>query len=208
MRYRRAAVAALLVATIIQCGHSAPPAAAEAPQVCQHVDGLYPSDCPRFGQPGNFLANNRTHRVDFHDTLKATGDAAQWVLDNRFPELGFSWVWVDGTDYDVRIKDDYYPDATWFGKTTCPSGATKGGSEPRRWCYGQLIRVNLSNQSAFDTTFGRRVVLCHELGHSVGLNHPEGGYVATSCLENESIPDEADSARYDDVDQNNVKRAY
>lgn len=208
MHITRSALA-LVVAVALHATALDSPASGAEVRVCDPPnDGIYPNDCPRFGNPDNYLANNRNHRVDFQNTLEATGAAAQWVLNNRFPDLGFSWTWVDGTDYDVRIKDDYFPSATWFGKTTCPEGATIGGTSPRRWCYGQLLKLNLSNQGGWNTTFGRRVELCHELGHTVGLNHPEAGYFPSTCMENEKVPDAAASTRYDDVDQNNVSGAY
>jgi hypothetical protein len=176
--------------------------------VCQGGGGLYPADCPRFGQPGNFLANNKTHRVDFNNTLTSTGEAAQWVLNNKFPALDFTWVWVDGDDYDVRIIDASYPNATWYGSTPCPDGATTGGTIPRRWCYGRVMRLNTYLAAAWNTTFGQRVLLCHELGHSIGINHPDGGTVNTTCMENEEPPDAAGSNNYDSADINNVLGGY
>ena len=208
MHYLRAAVAALLITTLVPTAGSAAAGTVASPQVCENRAGVYPTDCPRFGQPGNYLANNGNHHVDFHNTLDRTGAAAQWVLDNRFPDVGFRWTWVDGSDYDVRISDGSYPSAHWYGKTSCPSSATVGGNRPHEWCYGQSLRLNLSNEPDWDTTFGRHVVLCHELGHSIGLNHPEGGYVATTCLENRDIPDDAASSSYDEVDQTNIARGY
>jgi hypothetical protein len=200
---------AIVIALLLQLCPVAQPASGAAVRVCDPPEGgIYPNDCPRFGNPDNYLANNRHHRVDFHDTLESTGVAAQWVLDNRFSDLGFTWAWVDGSDYDVRIQDGYFPNAPWFGNTTCPASATIGGTSPRRWCYGQLLRLNLSNVGGWDTTSGRRVLLCHELGHSVGLNHPEGGDFPTTCLENTVAPDKATSSAYDQVDQNNVNGGY
>lgn len=199
---------ALLLAVAVHLASLAIPASAASPQVCDGGNGLYPADCPRFGQPGNYLANNGNHHVDFHNTLDRMGAAAQWVLSNRFPDVGFKWTWVDGSDYDVRIRDGSYPNAQWYGKTSCPTGATIGGTDPRLWCHGQILHLNLSNEADWDATFGRRVVLCHELGHSIGLNHPDGGYVASTCLENRDIPDRAGSSSYDDIDQVNITRGY
>ena len=173
---------------------------------CQNTAGTYPEDCPRFGQPGNYLANNKTHRVDFYDTLTGSGAAAQWVLNNQFPRFGFGWTYVTSTDYDVRIIDDYYPTQAWFGRTTCPSGPS--GTYPRKWCYGQKLQLNLSNVGGWDTDFGRRALLCHELGHTVGLNHPENGYVSSTCLENETNPDGSASNIYDSTDVTKVSGGY
>lgn len=186
--------------------HAAP---ASLPITCQNGQGFYPDDCPRFGQPGSLLANNSHHKVDFHDTLTSTGEASQWILNNRFPSLGFTWQWVDGSDYDVRIADGNYGEMVgWYGKVTCPSGSPRGGTSPRIWCSHRLLRLNLDVSEDFSTTWGKRVLFCHELGHTVGLNHPESGYIPGTCLEDERTPNNGESTSYDSSDVSAVTGWY
>lgn len=123
----------------------------------------------------------------------------QWALNNRFPLFDFTWQWVDGADYDVRVVDGTY-DNNQLAWVNCPSGATEGGSNPNRWCYGQKLTVNL----AFDLpTAGRRYVACHELGHTVGLRHEDEVH-SNSCMR--LVRD--DTPTYSNEDINQVTTAY
>lgn len=64
---------------------------------------------------------------------------------------------IDGTDV--------------WGYTGCEDDATKGGSDPARWCHAQVLVFDKSNESSWDTTSRRRFLACHELGHTLGLRH-------------------------------------
>lgn len=89
------------------------------------------------------LANNKNHRVDFFDTTTRIGNITQWALDNQFPRFDFTWLYVDGSDYDVRVSDWDAGDNGLIGWVNCPAGATETGSNPNRTCYGQRLNYNL-----------------------------------------------------------------
>jgi len=151
------------------------------------------------------LANNKTHRVDFMDTTTATGASIHWALNNKFPTFDFTWVWVDGSDYDVRILDDYY-NTGLFAWVNCPSWATEGGVNPDRWCYGQYLKRDLSSPT---TTNSGRYVACHELGHTVGLRHELNDLHSDSCMRIDAAVDiEAPDPHYSQEDINAVLAHY
>lgn len=152
------------------------------------------------------LANNKTHRVDFFNTTTATGDAVTWVLNNRFPSFEFTWQYVDGDDYDVRIIDIADFPNGYFGWVDCPSGAQTGGTDPNRWCYGQKLWLNYTYSGSFSTTYGKRALACHELGHTVGLRHPTSSNL-TTCMYT-GIPNNAVSNGYAQNEIDRLKAEY
>ncbi|WP_183095557.1 hypothetical protein [Nocardioides stalactiti] len=156
------------------------------------------------GSPTNqvSLANDKHHRVDFFDTTSDTGNAAQWALDNQFPRLDFTWQWVDGSAYDVRVKDGHYA-SQYFAWVNCPDGASEGGTNPDRWCFGQLLKWDLDH--GLNST-GRRFVACHELGHTVGLQHEDE--VHSDSCERQINPNTAPSTRYSQEDLYQVLDHY
>ncbi|MBB3044477.1 M57 family metalloprotease [Nocardioides soli] len=157
---------------------------------------------------GPWLANNKSHRVDYYDTLTKTGNMTQWALNNQFPRFDFTWTYVDGSDYDVRIMDGEYGDTPAYGWTDCPSSATLGGTHPNRWCYGQVLRINYALAAAWDTTWGRRALACHELGHTVGLRHEDASDPSSSCMKTNTTPNNSLANTYSAEDVNQVLANY
>lgn len=155
------------------------------------------------------LANNKHHRVDFFDTTTRTGNINQWALDNQFPRFDFTWQFVDGSDYDVRIADSNFMDNGLIGWVNCPAGATETGSNPNRTCYGQRLNYNLYSgyEGQWDTTFGGRNMACHELGHTVGLRHEAAGD-NPSCMKTDATPDNSDASTYSGEDVTHVLNNY
>ncbi|WP_328475846.1 matrixin family metalloprotease [Actinoplanes sp. NBC_00393] len=84
---------------------------------------------------------------------------------------------------DVWVHDFDYGASGWLGIARCPANNTgTGGSHPNRWCRGQNIIMNswyYWNTTYLDTEFTRRVLACHELGHTVGLQHSDD---TNSCM--------------------------
>ena len=130
-------------------------------------------------ESGAWLANNRTHEVDLHNTTTEWGAAIQWAMTNALDPTVMNTVLVDGSVYDVRVVDDNYNNflTAW---TSCPPEAQVSGSHPYKVCRGQKIHVNLQNVSGYTVT-QRRSLACHELGHTVALRHVDNPDAA-SCM--------------------------
>jgi hypothetical protein len=146
------------------------------------------------------LANDKNHRVDFMNTTTETGAAIKWALNDQFPRFDFTWTWVDGDDYDVRVMDDEYGDNNLLGWVNCPPRAIEHGTNPDRSCYGQVLKRNLSYPLPEE---GRRYMACHELGHTVGLQH-EFEIHSDSCMR--LVRD--DTPSYSQEDVNDVVTHY
>lgn len=133
------------------------------------------------------MANNSDHAIRFQN-LTASATA---TFPNDIPSMQSAANWAIGqynnTDLvvyrnesdpqpDVWLHDFSYGETGWAGATTCPADNTgTGGSHPNRWCRGQLNRYNSwyywNANGYFDDEEDRRVMACHELGHTVGLRH-------------------------------------
>ncbi len=84
---------------------------------------------------------------------------------------------------DVVAYDGFYDPNGYPGWTTCAAGATYGGTNPRRYCKPQEIRYNLSYTNTYNYLAGRRMIACHEFGHTLGLQHPTHSHPGTaSCM--------------------------
>ena len=133
------------------------------------------------------LANNQYHAIRFvnltsSDTPSPPNDiprmqiAANWAI-TQYNSTDMV-VYRDESDSapDVWLHDYNYGDTGWVGITRCPTdNSGTGGSHPNRWCRGQLNIYNSyyywNASGYYDTDYQRRVVTCHEMGHTVGLRH-------------------------------------
>lgn len=120
-------------------------------------------------ESGAWLANNRTHKGDLHNTTTEIGAAVQWAMANALEPTLMTAVLVDDEIYDVQIRDGNW-DNFLVAWTSCPPSAVTSGSHPNRVCRGQIIRFNLRNMTEY-TLKQRRSTACHELRRSVGLRH-------------------------------------
>lgn len=141
------------------------------------------------GSPPNCvsLANNRYHAVRYRhlgetassrEDIPGIRDAANWVLKNVYDATDMSAYHDDDDSRPDVIMDDFsYSGFSGIaGWVNCPSDNTgQSGSNPNRWCRGQTLTLNSylywADTGVFDTATQRRNVVCHELGHTVGLRH-------------------------------------
>lgn len=95
--------------------------------------------------------------------------SGNWTEDRTAPRNAYS-------SQDVLIADGQYNVGGLLGWVDCDeSEAVQGGANPNRFCRGSVLRLDYSGDTAgnYWVSNGRaRVALCHELGHTIGLQHP------------------------------------
>ncbi len=148
------------------------------------------------GRPVNCVswANNRWHaarpysfgnqwsgidtavRNSLRDDYDPTDLVAYWITSDSLPDVRL-WDWYYA--WNVTAWVDCPADNTGIGYKK-PVGTP--GWEEMRWCRGQIARFNANTAGNFNQT-GRDWVACHELGHTVGLRHPEPLYQNETCLD-------------------------
>lgn len=129
------------------------------------------------------IANNGYHVVCFDSVQADQVTASRWAMTNNYnPVASVQTAEVacsSGTAaFDVKVRDANYGTGYWAW-TQCTADATYGGTDPNRWCKPQYFKWELNTQGSWGTTFKRRYVACHELGHTLGLQHTTN---SASCL--------------------------
>lgn len=71
-------------------------------------------------ESGAWLANNRTHKVDLHNTTTEIGAAVQWAMANALEPTVMTAVLVDDEIYDVQIRDGNWDNSSWRGLPVLP----------------------------------------------------------------------------------------
>jgi hypothetical protein len=130
------------------------------------------------------VGNDYIHPVDFHNLTSAIEAAADFAITNVYDPSDLLMFETTG-EWDTRIQDGYYGARGLLGWHDCPPSATQGGSHPDHWCADGLIRINLTYDHEFNSTNLRRSLLCHEIGHAVGLRHT-GSESTGSCLDDDT----------------------
>jgi hypothetical protein len=143
-----------------------------------------PTDASPFGSvvcdtslSSQCVADNGSH-LWYPVGLDASTDGAMsWVDLNVFDPIADVQM-VKTTAFsaaDLQVYDAGYGYNGFRAWVVCQAGATYGGSGPAgRWCRPQQISFNNAlpgYPSEFDTDTKRRFVACHEVGHSLGLQH-------------------------------------
>ncbi len=148
------------------------------------------------------LGDNASHSVNFPAVEDPQKNATIWAFNNIYNPTDLTMFETSSSSADVFVYDFEFGLNGLHGWVVCPSGAQTGGSHPNRWCVGQQLRYNLSYPAAFDTAAERRVIACHELGHTVGLRHPTSG---VSCMRN---PINFSNSDLNDHDRSHINSYY
>ncbi len=83
--------------------------------------------------------------------------------------------WPLSSTKDVEVLLANQPSIQALAYTACAAGADYGGSDANhtRWCRPQRFVYNtFYAASHFPTDNNKRYIACHELGHTIGLQHP------------------------------------
>lgn len=129
------------------------------------------------------IANDQYHYVYFFDVESNQYNATINRMANVYnPITGLSVHEVSAPHSytDVIVMDGYFGTSEYAGWTECSDVAAYGGSGRYRWCQPQFIFYNLSRTGYFSTGSRRRMIACHEMGHTIGLQHTTAN---ASCME-------------------------
>lgn len=153
------------------------------------------------------LANNSYHVVNWigDQDIPGMGAAVNWSLANNYNPTDLVAYYDASDPYpDVKAMDEPYGDIHLWGWAECPTNNTGvGGSDPNRWCRGQVVRFNSTYRDDLYTDARRRTLACHEIAHTVGLRHSN---YKSSCV---YTPIESSwSTRLTTEDQDHINSYY
>lgn len=84
--------------------------------------------------------------------------------------------------WDVAVRELDYGSNGAVGWIDCPPTAVQSGSHPSHHCADQVFRIDDVYIYDYDTTNEARNLVCHELGHTVGLRHSNDSDSPGSCM--------------------------
>lgn len=131
------------------------------------------------------LGNNQWHYVWDDTTASGMSSALSYAMANEY-DTQSDVDMLSGTSsvHDVKAQTGFHPQYWPVAFVDCPPGATTTGSHPNRTCYGQELEFNMTHSSYYNSIADRRAMACHELGHTLGLQHNS---LAGSCMNPSSL---------------------
>lgn len=126
---------------------------------------------------GIWFTNNANFVVAERSLTSATAAAVD-TIESTYDSTDLDLTDVTASEcvdaaYDTCVYDENYGDIGFRGWNAC-WGSTSG-SHPSQECSVTWVRVNL-----YYSDLTKSYIMCHELGHSIGLKHGTG---ADSCME-------------------------
>ena len=153
------------------------------------------------GPPTNeiSLGNNRWHSYSFHAATSAWRDALNNAAEDGYEPTRVNTSQVgDSQNTDVRVAVGTL-NTSVYGWVSCPSDATRSGTDPTQTCWNQWLKIDTGNATGFSSA-QRKSLMCHEFGHTLGLRHREG--TPPGCMTNgsqwPSLPTAHDQDHLDD----------
>lgn len=138
------------------------------------------------------VANNAYHSV-YVNVAGSYATQVRWSTQNYTsvaPPIVMSEVYPPALDKAVEVLLTNAGANGALAWTQCASGATYGGSDAlhTRWCRPQRFYYNTYYEAGyFPTDNAKRYIACHELGHTIGLQHPASGERTVTCMTSATI---------------------
>ena len=136
------------------------------------------------------------NRLNIHDTQDslihyreagistALSDAVDWVVRNDINTTDLSSSLTTSATYqDISIHDGDYVswcDYEWWGAGGTTIGASKCSELVRSECKWHTVAIQ-QGWIASTTAVKRKRLVCHEIGHSIGILHQTHG-ITHSCM--------------------------
>jgi len=138
------------------------------------------------------VANDAYHAV-YVNVSGSYGTQVRWAMANYTsvaPPVQMYEIYPPALDKDVEVLLTNAGANGALAWTQCASGATYGGSDAShtRWCRPQRFYYNTYYEAGyFPTDNPKRYIACHELGHTIGLQHPAAGEPTATCMTSATI---------------------
>jgi hypothetical protein len=150
----------------------------------------YSHDCDTTIQ-AECVADNGYHKVYVHAS-GAYNTESRWAItmwDTEAHPLQMYEIAPPAIERDVEILLQNLSTMA-LAWTKCDSPATYGGSNANhtRWCRPQLFVWNTRWEADYyPTSDNKRYVACHELGHTIGLQHPRASETDPTCMKSATM---------------------
>lgn len=115
------------------------------------------------------VADDGSHTIYNFNLNAGWQSATAYAITSVYDPLPqITALWTTGSDDDVYAYNANYGLTGIWAWTQCVSGATYGGTDPSRWCKPQWLDYNTSYAQ---TASQAQAISCHEMGHTLGLQH-------------------------------------